>query len=829
MNASLPASPAIRRLRSHRGSAFVVTILFSTALLMLAASILGWSVSERRLNQRHALRLEARNAAEAAAEYGFAQVRYQMDNQTSFPADALDPEGAGALEAPPSSLFTGSRIDPSSVEIVGGVAQTITNDGSTTTFYVDPSDPNNQFDPMKGKRIFRRDVQILAQATAGVAGGPSVTSYIVETLAMREAPLFAHAIFYNMDLEIAPGANMTIYGPVHTNGNMWVTGQNNNSSTLDFVGPVTVTNGLYFGYEITPKMGNGSSEPTTNEPVRFANRAGSLIDLRSSAGVWRDQKMGQSTETQTTRTEFRSFASNTYNGYLQTGLHGVENYRPVAFGEYQKDTTPTDGTDQSVNTGRAIIERPLGSTETTTPSGLSGAYNSEVEGQKLARKAGLYIAVNPSSTSRTGHKPDGTTITIPAGQYRAFKADGTEVILPGATATTAGTNHPTPGGRPVIQVKTDQMTDLRRYSTFNPASSRSSSNRYDPKVIDIIEVDMTALKLAVDRTVNGASSSTIYPYDSSTTDSTYKATATTSVALSDANAISNFSASDWNGAVYIQSVDAETRRDSGVRLINGRGRAPSKATNSAEEGLTLATNDAMYVLGHFNADGTIDTNVASLTNSSRYPENSNEVPVALAADAITILSQPTFDNSGNQTGGWNDMLSAHRVSSSSWSSNWATTNPSSSNQREGLSTSIRPGATPTATSSATSGPAATTTKLAGQNTEISAALLTGIVPSNKNGSNQYSGGAHNFPRLLEAWSGALAIRGSMVALFESRVATEPWSIRVYNAPARYWGFSELFAQGRYPPQTPRVRTYRRVDFRDVTAAEYEDLVEALPW
>jgi len=44
------------------------------ALMMIIASILGYSLSERRLNYREAMRLEARNAREAMAEYGMAQV-----------------------------------------------------------------------------------------------------------------------------------------------------------------------------------------------------------------------------------------------------------------------------------------------------------------------------------------------------------------------------------------------------------------------------------------------------------------------------------------------------------------------------------------------------------------------------------------------------------------------------------------------------------------------------------------------------------------------------------------------------------------------------------
>lgn len=809
--------------RSQRGSILILALLVAAVLAMAATSILRWSLTERRMNQRHGLRLEARNAAEAAAEYAFSQVRYRMDNQTSFSTEMLDPDGATPLSPPPTSLFAGTNVDLDSIAVIGGVIRTITNDLDGTHFYVDPSDPNNQFDPMKGKRIFRRDVMILAKASVSAPGIDRITAYVAETLAMREAPLFAHALFYNMDLEVAPGSDMTIYGPVHTNGDLWVVGQANNSSKLDFRGPVTVQGGIYWGYKTTPIMGNGAAEPVTQEDIRFINKTGAMGNLRAANGIWRDHKMGEASETTATQTAFRTFASNAFNGYLQTSVHGVEVYKPVAFGDYVPDPTPTNGVDNAQNTGRAMIERPLA----TTDSG----YDASVESQKFSRLACLYITVNPSILPRTGKKPDGSNVIIPARQYRAYRADGTEVILPGSTTSTAGTNHGAPGGRPIIQIKPGQMTDLRRFTNFNYNAARSVLNPYDPKQIDIIEVDMTALKMAVDWTVNGASASTIYNYDSASVDSTYQATSTTSKSLSASYAMTNFPAANWNGCIYIESIDAETRKDSGVRLINGRGRVASTATHSATEGLSLSTNDALYILGHFNADGAIDTSTSSLTNSSRFPESADEVPAAIAADAITILSEPTFSG-GKQVGGWNDGLSDLTHTTSSWSSTWYRTNPSNSNYREGyserrnLADNDNPLSRSYAVSTSSSYP---NTKFRGQNTEVAAALLTGVVPSNKNGSNQNSGGAHNFPRLLEYWDGVLSIRGSMVALFESRVADEPWSIRYYNAPERFWGFNDLFAQGRYPPQTPRVRTYRRIDFTDLSATEYQAALASMPW
>ena len=315
--------------------------------------------------------------------------------------------------------------------------------------------------------------------------------------------------------------------------------------------------------------------------------------------------------------------------------------------------------------------------------------------------------------------------------------------------------------------------------------------------------------------MNSAATSTVYE--------NYRASSTSAVAIDADNAIEGFSAADWNGAIYIESVDAETRKDSGVRLINGRGQVASKsgAAGVADEGLTLGTNDAMYILGHFNADGSISSSGA--TNSARYPE-AGERPVALAADAITLLSQPTFNGSGVQTGGWNDALSGLRTTSSNWSSSWDTSNPSNGNRVDGSNTSTVPSVYPGAAAGS-----ARDTKFGGGSAEIAAAFLVGVTPSNKNGSNQNSGGVHNLPRFLETWGGTAAIRGSIVVMFESRVADEPWGLRFYGPPTRLWGFNTLFgSEQRYPPQMPIVMSYRRVDFTDLTKAEYDAIKAALP-
>lgn len=59
----------------------------------------------------------------------------------------------------------------------------------------------------------------------------------------RLVPMFQFAVFYNKDLEILPGPDMTLAGPVHTNGDLYLGSHN----TLDIVGQVTTAGDIYRG------------------------------------------------------------------------------------------------------------------------------------------------------------------------------------------------------------------------------------------------------------------------------------------------------------------------------------------------------------------------------------------------------------------------------------------------------------------------------------------------------------------------------------------------------------------------------------------------------
>jgi len=862
-----PAFPSA----SRRGSALVTVMMLSFALILIVTSILGYSLNERRLNHREAMRLEARNAAEAVSEYGLAQVRQLMETRSDFTSTRFT-SNEGQIAKPSASFWSGSNVSTatgSGPELIVGLIAQVSNNATTQLYYFDPADPNNEFEPLKGRYAFRFDLKVISKVTVnpptGGAGGPQ-TCYMTQTLSARASPLFSHAIFYNMDLEFMPGGLMNIVGPVHTNGNLFVRSQSSLAATsLNFTSQVTAAKGLYAAYQKQVFMQRNGTLDTTNytSQVTFKSSSGAVVGLRNNTlGMWNDQAWGTGITPATSTTaaaaapkdSFRSWTSQQYQGNLQTEVHGIPTYNPVAIGNYEQGM---------LNEAHMLIE----------PSGRSGdtGYKPEVENQKYARNCGIHIIVNPSTTDRIGRMPDGSDVTIPAGKYRVFAKNGDELIIPGQPSygLNNGTINPatrlnspiaaTPA-RPIVMIKPAQMTDMRRTEPFLIGQVRSASNVFTPRVLNIIEIDLTELKKAVDYNVNGLSVTTDRYYTtgappvtgtSSTspawTSYVYNPAATPSLAytLTAANAIynyvggvaSSYVAGTWNGGVYIQSVDAASRKDSGVRLINGRGRLPSATTGTT--GLTVATNDAMYVLGHYNADGTIDTSTGA-TSSARAAEV-GETPCSVICDAFTILSQPVFSVTGSgastlytQTSGWNDKLSDHACDlNSTWSANWRTTAVSSSNAMDGNTNAetftrdpIGDPAGDVALNS--SGVALTrTTKFYSSSTELSTAIMTGLVPSPVAGNGYYSGGAHNFPRFLENNSTGtqrvMAIRGSLVAMYDSTVGTEPWSLRVYDAPIRLWGFNDLFANGQFPPLTPKVMSYRRVDFTDISKSQYDTL------
>ncbi|HVU23339.1 MAG TPA: hypothetical protein VHE13_04380 [Opitutus sp.] len=811
-----------------RGSALITVLLFCFLLVTIAASVMNWALTERRLNARSAYWLEARNAAEAVAEYGCYQVAkgFNTSLQPSFSTGGTP----GPITFPSSlaeSFFAGSRVDTDSLEIKAGAVESL---GLT---YIDPTNPNNQYDPLVGRYVNRRDITIVAKATVDppTGGGNPVTAYILEKVSIRGAPLLAYAIFYSAnDLEFNETPQMDIYGPVHVNGNLFVGPAGGSPQPLTFHGAVTASGNVYHAWRGTTSTAQeGGSAMSSTTAVNFSTDtsiSGSPSNMRGSDGTWRDSTMGADAHTSgldnlealitpARTTQFRQFASQTWKGNLQTAAMGITSYNPMGFdetvgtdGSGNDVVASTDEADDGANVGtgagyghgygpHSLIEPPLA----VSSSDTYASAKTSLEEQKFSRKASLYLKVAVDAAGAGTMTLYGDPNSAPAGTPSSDLGPNGGIKL--GTVPGDVFQYIPYGTTDVTTTTTD-----RRGRTTSTTRTYVSSGMYDQHQdtgVNLVQINMQALSTALSHMADTSTTAGTAGTDLVASDNSTKWGQESSSNPTGYN-IEKSGSTGWNGGIYVDVESADTSHQTGVILSNGTISSGSSMTPmgsdaiNGNEGLTVATNMPVYVLGNLNADGSVNTTTSS--NSALYPDDksggtavtdSSESPMAIAADAVTVLSDNFFNTGGS--GGAN-LVEATNDSDSSAYNNLVTVRPNDSNR----------------------------------DVEIAAAFISGTIETSpdSSGTQQYSGGVHNFPRFLEYWRKTVAIRGSIVNMYKSRIATVGWSQTYYSAPVRQWGYDQIFANGKFPPMIPQVLSYRRVDFTYLdNGTAYNDVVDAL--
>jgi hypothetical protein len=713
----------VARRRSRRtGSTLVLVVIMTAALSVVAASLLKLGGTERRLNKSNILHTKAQNAAEAMVDYGFAELKTRWRRQTSFPMNALRSE---PLVIPPTtkSFFSGDGLIYDELQLVGG------NVPPGEWRYIDPNDPSNLNDPQKGKLVFSRAVDIFGKA---VVADPTLgrrEAYCRQTLLVRDAPLFLHAVFYNMDLEFHPGPKMDMQGPVHSNGDIFVQAINR----LRFHSTLNAAGDIIYGF----KPNDGQITQTGNVFVKNADGNWTNFhkggDKRNPSNYY-DSRMGD---------DWREDATERWGGNVATVDHGVPKMNPVGIDDYIPDD-PATGSNEKYNPAYALIE-PL------VPESHGNYKGADVREQQFAYKAGLVFKVDKVADPNA---PGGYGYELNAYKYNRKRQTD-------------------PKSEPQLQDGLPKMQDLKldkvEQKLGKPllrVNRYAEDNRGDPTGgfydrrqqvgMDVIEMDVGLLAEMINEGEERGGNED--PWNGQ-----YK--------------LNPGAAVDWNGIVYVELPYDESHsgredkvmpaaRNVALRLNNAKNVPnPDFSKKSGyDEGFTLATNGQLYVKGHFNSDGESSTGSSTETDDGKA-EGSSEAAAALYADAITILSN-NFDDSKTKK---------------------------DPNQREATYT------------------------------EVSAALVTGLLPAVPGGTAR-SGGAHNLPRFLEDWDGVeFRYRGSLVALYESEAGIEPMNSghsKWYKPPERNWGYNELFGAGIYPPGTPNTRDFRRTDFQFINEEEY---------
>lgn len=232
----------------------------------------------------------------------------------------------------------------------------------------------------------------------------------------------------------------------------------------------------------------------------------------------------------------------------------------------------------------------------------------------------------------------------------------------------------------------------------------------------------------------------------------------------------------------------------GVRLYNGASLNSTIAGAPTIEGLTIISDEAIYVRGDYNL------------HTSANPSTDTWRPAAFMADTINVLSNAAQLDDSDQRAFSNNLPDA-----------------SSSGKVDFDAGSRR-----------------------ASETTINAAFLSGSeITGGANGAatqlnNIESGGVNNFPRFHEHWSDRnLNYLGSLVSLNEPRRVNSDFcgsydadNCNIYSPPVRNWDYEQRFNDaGNLPPLTPRTVYLRQELFQrdfDRTSSKTTNWFASIP-
>jgi hypothetical protein len=243
--------------RNESGYVLIVVLLSLAILLVVFVSMMGWSSSNARIVLRNNLFNQSEAAAEAATENILATMMrdffYQSLNLSPSYYNGNFPATNGWPVYFQFSDTNGNTAYAATVTI-GSYSTSATN-------------LNSQFTDLTG---FVLPCEIASTARP-MGQGQNLSATVYQSIQFALVPVFQFAIFYNMDLEINPGAAMNINGHVHSNNSIWATGSSA-GSPLTFAGRVdasgTITNRpSSLDPQNTARSGNVVYTITDNNPV----------------------------------------------------------------------------------------------------------------------------------------------------------------------------------------------------------------------------------------------------------------------------------------------------------------------------------------------------------------------------------------------------------------------------------------------------------------------------------------------------------------------------------------------------------------------------------
>ncbi|HOD66523.1 MAG TPA: PilX N-terminal domain-containing pilus assembly protein [candidate division Zixibacteria bacterium] len=313
----------------HRGFATFIALILVVMLTLLGIAALSTSDDEMKIAGNELHEMKAFYAAEAGLADAAAAMRYEYDS-TGLPPAVL-PSGTSNLN---NCLVTFTTADD------GAASPRILTSGT-----------------LAGLHALVKSFTITSEAE-NLQDGAKVT--LSQSFEVALVPLFQFAVFYDNDLEIAPGPEMNLIGRVHSNGNMYL--QSNN--TLRMNSYVTAAGDIRHGRKGPGSAGYGD--------VQIKSASGAFVSMKQGSGwldagdpQWYDSSVGR------------------WQGRVQDAAHGQESLNLPLSQEAGGDP-------------HRLIERAAGNVD----SYENKATLKFIDGRAFQRVGGIWTDITADMTSR---------------------------------------------------------------------------------------------------------------------------------------------------------------------------------------------------------------------------------------------------------------------------------------------------------------------------------------------------------------------------------------------------------------------------------------------
>lgn len=597
---------------------------------------------------------------------------------------------------------------------------------------------------------YRYDVLSVAQDQDGSATLP--TAILGMRFKSRLIPLFQFAAFYNKDLEILPGPNMTLSGPVHTNGDLYL----NAGATLRIRGQVTVgdftdedgnvfATSLYRGRKNDARCGGtagvdrSSDDTQTNFDCDGDNRM--QFDANSDVSPWGGRvEIGIDTiEVPDPSLLDPDPANEDAQYWQQADLRVVLDLDVNNDGD---EDDPNDFAIQVRNLDNTInVDATNALNRRCRP--IVKTLRDDDDGSSVYEAEDVVLRLN-----NTNNLEVGDVISITQGNNVLDSDSNVITEINGNTITLkrqlkhdyqAATNID-PNGANSIRVRKAVVS-----------TSDSFYNYREGKFIRMLDVDIQGLLTCVDESGNFLNQN--FLNDGRELDDETQGGLVFYFTVEGADSNVDVRPADQGGA------DDADGNNYGIRIYNGAELASTQGGAPDIQGLTIATDQALYLRGDYNSV--------------------NKKPASFLADSLNVLSEAwDFGRIGGDPD--TDSFDGRRYTAD----NLPDASGAGADSRNDRMT---------------------------VETTINAAFLSGT--DNTGGANgvggqnngEYNGGLENYPRFHERWTGTdLNYRGSFISLNKARRVDGAWGNQSYSPPGRQWDFDVDFRNAaNLPPLSPR--------------------------